>query len=180
MSGAPDVFVTTDEVLSILTRARGRCHYCGSLAVENRPSNEQGHPLPWEAVGRRIGSLSHIVSRVGGGSNSVDNLVWCCLWCNTWPNQRVPGALDYGAIQDGLLPPATAPKPRLTEKQVREVLTAMDRLGMPLPDAEVLAARTVEREPSSGPPPLMDSDYWAEITDPDDPDYLRGTAMGED
>jgi hypothetical protein len=27
-------------------------------------------------------------------------------------------------------------------------------------------------------PPLVDVDRWAETTDPDDPDYLRGTAMG--
>lgn len=185
MSGAPDVFVTTDDVLSILTRARGRCHYCGSLAVEKRPSNERGHPLPWEAVGRRIGSLSHIVSRVGGGSNSMDNLVWCCLWCNTWPNQRIPGAIDYGAIQDGTLPPVKAPKPRLTGGQVREILTAMDRLGMPRPSARVTDAwegdvGSDEGEHPLEPPPLLDADYWAEITDPDDPDYLRGTVMRED
>lgn len=26
----------------------------------------------------------------------------------------------------------------------------------------------------------FDADRWAEITDPGDPDYLRGTAMGRD
>ena len=96
MSGAPEQAITTNDVAAILTAARGRCAHCGSLAVENRPSAPNGAPLPWEHVGRRIGSLGHAVARFHGGTNAVGNLVWSCLWCNTWQSERTPGASDHG------------------------------------------------------------------------------------
>lgn len=100
MSGKPDTKVTAAEVLAILTTAQGRCHHCQSLAVEGRPSNPaNGAPLPWAPVGRRIGSLDHVVGRAFGGANTSSNLVWACLWCNTWDSERRPGATDHGAIQ---------------------------------------------------------------------------------
>jgi hypothetical protein len=98
MSGAPKHRVTADEVLAVLTAAQGRCAHCGSLALENRPSTPAGHPAPWAPVGRRIGSLGHRVARFHGGLNTPPNLVWSCLWCNTWPSERVSGATDRGAI----------------------------------------------------------------------------------
>jgi len=96
MSGRPVDVITVDDVWTILESARGRCAHCCSLAVEKRPSMAGGSPAPWEHVGRRIGSLGHRISRFQGGSNHPENLVWSCLWCNTWPDQRVPGALDHG------------------------------------------------------------------------------------
>src|SRR5919198_2039864 len=76
--------------------AKGRCCYCGSLAVEKRPVD---HPdRRWDHVGRRIGSLEHVVPVVEGGRNTVENLAWCCLWCNTWPSERTPGATDHGGF----------------------------------------------------------------------------------
>jgi hypothetical protein len=99
MSGPPDVKIKGEDVWAVLKTAGGRCEYCGSLAVENRPSAPSGKPLPWAQVGRRIGSLGHRVARFNGGSNARDNLSWACLWCNTWPQERRPGATDYGGIQ---------------------------------------------------------------------------------
>lgn len=99
MSGAPDVKITGADVWAVLEAARGRCEYCRSLAVENRPSGPGGKPLPWSEVGRRIGSLSHRVARFNGGSNAPGNLSWACLWCNTWRSERQPGATDHGGIQ---------------------------------------------------------------------------------
>jgi hypothetical protein len=99
MSGPPDVKITGADVWAVLEAAKGRCEYCGSLAIENRPSDPDGKPLPWAQVGRRIGSLGHRVARFHGGSNSSDNLGWVCLWCNTWPQERRPGATDHGGIQ---------------------------------------------------------------------------------
>lgn len=96
MSGSPALVITADDVWAVLEAARGRCAHCGSLAVEKRPSMPNGSPAPWEHVGRRIGSLGHRTSRFQGGANNQDNLIWSCLWCNTWPDQRVPGALDHG------------------------------------------------------------------------------------
>lgn len=96
MSGRPTSRITPDEVLKVLEDARGRCSHCGSLAVEKRPSNPDGSPIAWEHVGRRIGSLGHVVSRFQGGSNERNNLAWSCLWCNTWPDERIRGARDHG------------------------------------------------------------------------------------
>lgn len=98
MSGVPLTKVTVEDVLAVLTAAEGRCVHCGSLAVERRPSRADGGPLPWAPVGRRIGSLGHIVGRFHGGANTLDNLAWSCLWCNTWQSERTPGATDHGAI----------------------------------------------------------------------------------
>lgn len=99
MSEAPGDRLTGQDVWAIMEAAQGRCAYCGSLAVEKRPSTSTGQPLPWEHVGRRIGSLSHVVSRFDGGSNAADNLCWSCLWCNTWPDERRRGATDHGGVQ---------------------------------------------------------------------------------
>ena len=100
LSGRPTERITTDDVVTVLSRARGRCTHCGSLAVEGAPMHPVTRkPLPWAAIGRRIGSLDHIVSRFDGGPNTLSNLAWSCHWCNTWHSERVPGATDHGAIQ---------------------------------------------------------------------------------
>lgn len=96
MSGVPETIVTTDDVLTILEAARGRCAHCDSLAVEKRPSTPAGAPLPWAPIGRRIGSLGHRISPFAGGPNTTRNLVWSCLWCNTWSAERRHGATDHG------------------------------------------------------------------------------------
>lgn len=98
LSDAVDYRLTASDVLDVLKAAHGRCVHCGSLAVEARPSTAAGAPLPWASVGRRIGSLDHSVPRILSGSNRPDNLQWCCLWCNTWPAERRPGATDHGGI----------------------------------------------------------------------------------
>jgi len=99
MSGRPEHRLGTEDVWRVLEAAQGRCAGCGSLAVERRPSKPNGAPMPWEHVGRRIGSLGHALARVHGGQNTADNLAWTCLWCNTWPSERRPGATDHGGIQ---------------------------------------------------------------------------------
>jgi hypothetical protein len=97
LSDAPEVRLTTADVWAVLEAARGRCAHCGSLAVEARPSNPlTGAPIPWAQVGRRIGSLQHVKSRLSGGDNNLSNLAWSCLWCNTWRNERRPLATDHG------------------------------------------------------------------------------------
>ena len=90
MSGRPEAMISTEDVLAVLEQARGRCAHCGSLAVERRP------PGPWGRVGRRIGSLGHRIARFNGGPNTLDNLNWCCMWCNTWPEERIKGTTDHG------------------------------------------------------------------------------------
>lgn len=55
MSEAPGDRLTGRDVWAIMEAAQGRCAYCGSLAVEKRPSTSTGQPLQWEHVGRRIG-----------------------------------------------------------------------------------------------------------------------------
>jgi hypothetical protein len=90
MSGSPDVKITGADIRAVLEADRGLCEYCGSQAVENRPSGPDGKPLPWAQAGRRIGSLGHRVARFSGGSNAPGNLAWACLWCYTWPSERHP------------------------------------------------------------------------------------------
>jgi hypothetical protein len=101
LSQAPRVVLTPDDVWFVLARTEGRCIHCRSLAVENRPSDERGAPIAWAQIGRRIGSLDHLESRFDGGDNDASNLAWACLWCNTWPSERRPFALDHG----GYYPP---------------------------------------------------------------------------
>lgn len=100
MSGRPKERITTNDVVSVMTDACGRCSHCGSLAVQGAPMHpETRKPMPWAHIGRRIGSLDHLLSRFDGGPNTVDNLRWSCHWCNTWPSERILGATDHGAIQ---------------------------------------------------------------------------------
>lgn len=98
MSGEPDGKIRGEDVWRVLESAQGRCEFCDSLAVEPRPSGTAGQPTSWAQVGRRIGSLGHRIARFNGSSNSPDNLCWSCLWCNTWPEDRRPGATDHGAV----------------------------------------------------------------------------------
>lgn len=101
LSDAPTFHLTGADVWTILKAARGRCAYCGSLAVETRPSKANGAPTAWAQVGRRLGSLEHRRWRAGGGDNDLTNLAWSCLWCNTWKRERRPGVADHG----GFYPP---------------------------------------------------------------------------
>jgi hypothetical protein len=98
MSGKPDSSLSLDDVWTVLETARGRCAHCYSLAVEPRPSQPNGAPLPWGSVGRRIGSLGHVISRFHDGRNALENLAWSCLWCNTWQSERRPRATDHGGL----------------------------------------------------------------------------------
>jgi hypothetical protein len=98
LSGAPLVRLTPREVWAVLVTARGRCAYCDSLAVERRPSGPGGEPVAWSQIGRRIGSLGHRVARFHGGDNDRENLIWSCLWCNTWQSERRRGARNHGGL----------------------------------------------------------------------------------
>lgn len=87
------------DIWGVLERAKGRCTYCNSLAVENRPSHPQkGSPLTWEHMGRRIGSLEHCEAYLDGRMNHPSNLRWACLWCNVHRHARIPGATDHGGF----------------------------------------------------------------------------------
>lgn len=99
MSGRPERRTTALEVWQVAEAALGRCTYCGSLALERRPSGHGGRPMPWAMVGRRIGSLDHRLGLLDGGTNDVENLAWACLWCNVWETERRAGATDHGGLQ---------------------------------------------------------------------------------
>lgn len=101
LSPTPEVRLCYLDVWEIMAAHRGHCFHCHSLAVENRPSKPNGAPLPWEHMGRRIGSLEHLKSRFAGGDNHRSNLAWACLWCNTWPKERRPFARDHGGLYPG-------------------------------------------------------------------------------
>lgn len=91
--------LTADDVWGMIQTAQGRCVHCQSLCLQTLPYDpETKKKLPWAAIGRRIGSVTHLAPRMDGGSNELDNLAWSCLWCNTWLCERVPGATDHGAV----------------------------------------------------------------------------------
>lgn len=98
LSDEPTVKLTAEDVWRVLESYKGHCYYCGSLALENRPSKPNGSPLPWEHMGRRIGSLEHIERRFSGGENNYDNLAWACLWCNTWEDERKKCTDNHGGL----------------------------------------------------------------------------------
>lgn len=116
MSGSPDTRITAQDVWTVLAKARGHCSFCGSLALERRPTDPRtGAPRPWELMGRRIGSLEHIRPRLKRGTNGAANLVWACLWCNTWETERIKGARDHG----GFFPAGSRGLRRLLGKERR-------------------------------------------------------------
>ncbi|TKA01994.1 hypothetical protein [Actinacidiphila oryziradicis] len=49
MSGRPAEKITTDDVVAILTNARGRCAYCRSLAVQGAPKHPETRKPPPDA-----------------------------------------------------------------------------------------------------------------------------------
>lgn len=99
--GSPAV-LTGAIIWSIIERAKGRCIYCGSLAVEGRPSHStKGSPLPWADIGRRIGSLEHLNWYADYRVNEAANLAWACLWCNVHQEARIPLATDHGGYHPG-------------------------------------------------------------------------------
>jgi len=103
-------------VWQVKSKSRGRCAYCGSLAVERKPLKvDKNGRRRWKRVGRRIGSLEHRKPRSLGGSNDVENLAWCCLLCNTSPRARLPGAVDHGGYYPDL---ADEPDPQQSEAVV--------------------------------------------------------------
>jgi hypothetical protein len=135
LSSAPTRQLAADHVWRVMATVRGRCRYCGSLAVEGRPSTPNGAPLALELIGRRIGSLDHVVARCADGGNDPDNLAWCCLWCNIRPNQRSIGATDHGAIPGDSPdeessthePTATLPWVRILSRTSKRTISAVTR-----------------------------------------------------
>ena len=95
IAGEPVQKITAEDVWEVLNESKGKCCYCGSLALEKQPFIE-GKPIPWAYMGRRIGALHHVSKDRSKDYNDVGNLRWACLWCNTWPQERKSGALDYG------------------------------------------------------------------------------------
>lgn len=91
--------VTGDDIWQLVETAEGRCVHCGSLCLQSPPHDPvTGKKLPWGYIGRRIGSVTHLVRSADGGSNGLSNLTWSCLWCNDWRCERVVGATDHGGI----------------------------------------------------------------------------------
>jgi hypothetical protein len=98
LSSAPEVTISAEDVWKICEAARGRCAYCGSLAVESCPLKPNGKLARWAQIGRRIASLGHLQARMVGGDNDLSNLLWSCNWCNTHESERRRGATDHGGF----------------------------------------------------------------------------------
>lgn len=85
MSGRPETTISADDVLAVLEKTHGRCAYCGSLSVERRP------PGLWGDVGRASDPSATGLRASTAAQMSLANLAWCCMWCNTWPEDRIQG-----------------------------------------------------------------------------------------
>src|SRR5438552_14362238 len=56
-------------------RANGLCEYCRSS------EDLTGHEF----------TIDHIIPESGGGTDSFDNLCFCCIWCNSYKQARTEG-----------------------------------------------------------------------------------------
>lgn len=112
--------VTTADIMRIMTVAKGHCCYCDSLAVEIKPYPRK---TPWLAIGRRIGTIEHLLPVAKGGTNALDNLAWACFYCNCTCSGRIPGATDHGALYPALT---------ITEMTERTSLTYIPGVAMPV------------------------------------------------
>lgn len=125
LSAAPERSLTARDVWEIMATAGGRCVHCGSFCVERLPYDGKVK-LAWAPVGRRVGSVDHVESRVDGGGNERENLAWACLWCNTWGCERQRAAADHG----GLYPPDDGHRSPLPPPwRVRNMVTDDDELA---------------------------------------------------
>jgi len=86
LAGTPVPKIKALDVWKVLESVKGKCFYCGSLALEHQPW-VNGKPIPWSYMGRRIGALHHISKNREKDYNDINNLRWACLWCNTWPKR---------------------------------------------------------------------------------------------
>jgi len=57
---------------AVRRRAEDRCEYCQTCAELS------GHDL----------TVDHIISRSAGGRTNLENLCWCCFWCNAFKQAR--------------------------------------------------------------------------------------------
>lgn len=105
------------DVWQVFVQAKGRCAYCGSLAVEAKPISKAGKAKRWKSIGRRIGSFDHVKNerrlsilaqfRAGKRRIALDPnpkllFAWSCLTCNASSNEphlkRQRGATDHGGF----------------------------------------------------------------------------------
>ena len=94
LAGTPVQKIKALDVWKVLESVKGKCFYCGSLALEQQP-RVNGKSISWSYMGRRIGALHHIRKNREKDYNDINNLRWACLWCNTWPKERRKGAEDH-------------------------------------------------------------------------------------
>jgi hypothetical protein len=116
------------QVWRVMCAAKGRCMHCGSLAVEGIRPNRT-----WGSIGRRVGSLEHILPLHRGGDNDFANLNWSCLWCNHLDREkeRQKGLTAWGALDScGFHPPLSGePGPKASEAIVAAKYEATTRLS---------------------------------------------------
>lgn len=68
-----DKYGTKEQQLAVWKKTNGRCAYCGKTL---NPFDKRGY------------TYDHIEAQINGGGNEADNLVPCCLTCNTQKRAR--------------------------------------------------------------------------------------------
>jgi hypothetical protein len=92
--------------------------HCGSLAVQGKYDSKR-----WGMLGRRVGSLEHVVPLSRGGDNHFVNLGWSCLWCNHLDREkeRKKGITAWGALDSGGFHPSLEGEP---DEEASEIILA--------------------------------------------------------
>ncbi len=69
-------WITKNRKYALLDRDNCTCQYCGSIVVK-------GANLLNGFTPKQVASLDHIIARNNGGDNSNENLITCCMSCNS-------------------------------------------------------------------------------------------------
>jgi hypothetical protein len=158
------------QVWRVMASAKGRCVHCGSLAVERQPPDGR-----WGRIGRRVGSLEHLVPLSRGGDNDSINLAWSCLWCNHLDRERErrKGLTARGALDSGGFHPSLGLEPNVAESQII-LATKLNSIGIHwTSDVEMFA-------PKKAPPQFSDDDDVSDFELLPDHEYPEDTAMLRD
>lgn len=76
---------------AVRQRARKRCEYC------LRPEN----------ISQITYHIDHIISEKHGGSSALENLAYCCPWCNLYKGSDISSVLEGSKERIPLYDPRT-------------------------------------------------------------------------
>ena len=80
----------TKHRLTAFERQNGRCHYCGLPMWNKQPTELTAKYRITEGEASRLRcTAEHLVAKQDGGTDSKDNIVAACQFCN-WTRHSIP------------------------------------------------------------------------------------------